>query len=181
MTSEIERIKHGGSHLPALVWTVQQTVGPILELGLGYNSTPYLHWASAVPRRQLVSYENNPAFYPWAQHYNSTFHQVLTVDDWKSAQIEHPWDVALVDHNPAEKRANEVLRLAAWAKYIIVHDTDWKLDKGLQWSPVWPQFKQRVELRYTPQTTIVSNLVDLKPLYNYFREFGAPVHYEAIK
>ena len=37
--------KFCGTHLPVLMDIVSKTDGPILEIGTGVFSTPYLHWA----------------------------------------------------------------------------------------------------------------------------------------
>jgi hypothetical protein len=53
----------GGSHLPLLMKLLDQTNGPVLELGMGLFSTPFLHWACYEKKRSLVSYENKKDFY----------------------------------------------------------------------------------------------------------------------
>jgi len=50
-----------GSHLPALEWAVEQTEGPIFEMGAGLWSTPFLVGTG----RPLVTYELNQE---WARH-----------------------------------------------------------------------------------------------------------------
>ena len=48
-----------GTFLPALIKVINLTKGPVLELGMGLFSNPYLHFACYEERRRLVSLESN--------------------------------------------------------------------------------------------------------------------------
>ena len=113
-----------GSHLPILVKVLSLTDGPVLEMGMGMASSITMHWMCATRKRELVSYENNPEFFKFAKNYTSDFHKVICLDDWDKAEIERPWDVALIDHGPAERRWVDIKRLSNYAKYIVIHDAD---------------------------------------------------------
>jgi len=159
-----------GSHLPLLMRVMEMTTGPVLELGAGIFSTPILHYICWRDKRQLVSMDNDPRFYEWAGRFRNTYHELMLVKDWAVADIEHAWDVALVDHSPGERRIVEIERLAQWAKYIIIHDTNGRWNKAYHYDRIWPMFHSIYTFtQVEPSTTVVSNFVDvtsiLKGLY----------------
>ncbi|HLG90830.1 MAG TPA: hypothetical protein VI336_01570 [Candidatus Saccharimonadales bacterium] len=156
-------IKKWGSHLPVLMRIISITDGDVLEMGMGLYSTPYLHWA-CFNKRKLVSYDNEPEYFNMNKEYKDALHEVHFVDDWDKADIEKPWDLALIDHGPPERRGEDIMRLANLVKYIIVHDTHWKQDKHYHYKEnVFPFFKYRYDYEEVrPTTTVLSNLVDLK-------------------
>lgn len=148
-----------GSHLPVLMAIVGMTDGPILELGIGLYSTPFLHFACLPTNRKLVSYDSDPGWIRYFKDCRSNFHQVNLIDDWNKLDISDLWDVVLVDHSPDARRHVEVARLANQAKYLILHDSDLENDALYKYSEVYPLFKYRFD--YTlckPHTTILSNL-----------------------
>jgi len=155
---------HWGSHLPVLMKVIALTDGPVLEMGTGLFSTPYLHWACYLSHRSLVSYENSLEYYDTNKCYqHDDFHDVRYVEDWDAADIERPWDVALIDHRPSERRIVDVARLAQWVKYLVLHDTGPKKDRHYHYSQVFPLFASRYDFNdvQRAKVTVVSNLVDL--------------------
>lgn len=155
-----------GSFIPMLIKCMGATSGNVVELGAGMFSTPLLHWLCVPYGRQLYTYENDPG---WLAVYNLRLfdddcHHVILVDDWDEADLEHPWDVALIDHKPAERRKIDLLRLANWAKYIVIHDTDARYEKDYHYNSTLDSFKHRVDCHFWPKTTVVSNFVNLSNL-----------------
>jgi hypothetical protein len=163
----------GGSHLPILMKIMEKTDGPVLELGMGLFSTPYLHWACIDKRRKLVSYENHKDF---AELFimddkrevgnDYSYHEVKVVEnnDWEHIDISGHWSVALVDHNPGPRRREEMKRLADSCDYVVVHDTDPKNDWYYKYSEYFPLFKYRYDTKVYPMTTVLSNFIDLSTL-----------------
>lgn len=152
---------NGGSHLPALIRAVALTDGPVLEMGMGYFSSPFLHWACATKKRPLVSYENNPKYFRFAAPFQSDWHEVVC-GDYAEADIERPWDVAFIDYAPPLHRKESVRRLAGFAKYIVVHDTEGRHDNRFRFSEIFPLFRWKYTYEYcTPKTSVLSNLIDL--------------------
>jgi len=149
-----------GSHLPVLIKAMSLTKGSVLEMGMGLYSTPFLHWV-CYKERILVSYDNNKKFFDLNKQYRNSLHEVHLIDDWSKANIEKPWDVALIDHSPSYRRLEDIKRLAPFVKYMVVHDTQ----RGLRfcdWRKVWPLFKYRYDYtQVSPYTSVVSNLVDV--------------------
>ncbi len=151
-----------GSHLPILIKLVQMTNGPILELGVGYCSSPFLHWACFPTRRRLVSYENDPRAYPYARSWIADFHEVHCITDWDSIDISEPWTIGFVDHHPNPRRQEEVKRLLH-ADYVVLHDSESSGEKDYHFNSIRHLFKYRY--KYTsafPYTSIWSNKHDVR-------------------
>ncbi len=150
-----------GSHLPALIKVITKTRGSVLELGMGMFSTPYLHFA-CYPNRTLISYTNQKDIYDLLLHFKSEYHEIHFVTNWDQIDISGHWSVALVDHEPAGRRKEEIKRLANSADYIVVHDTNPRLEKKYRYSEIYPFFKFRKDFnREKPYTAILSNFDDL--------------------
>ena len=153
--------KARGSYMPVLSRIVQVTTGPILELGMGFCSTPYLHWACYPTLRRLVSYENSPEYYPFGKAWEEdTFHDVHCITDWDAIDLSPPWSIAFVDHHPQQRRHIDVQRLLH-ADYVVCHDSEGRNDKAYQYTKVAPLFKYQWKyLGAFPQTTVFSNKFD---------------------
>jgi hypothetical protein len=150
-----------GSHLPVLIKVLSLTDGDVLELGTGLYSTPFLHWA-CFQKRKLVSYDNNPDFLHLIKNSTGELHGMHLAENWDSINIEKPWDVVLVDHLPRGRRIEEIKRLAHWAKYVVIHDSQGRRDCDFHYSTIYHLFKYRyIYDRVLPHTTILSNFVDL--------------------
>ncbi len=156
-----------GSHLPVLTKLVETTDGPILELGIGIYSTPYLHYACLPTKRSLSSYESEPNWIRYFRDCRSDFHSLNLVENWDDLEIDKFWDIALidVDNLPSPARKNMAAKLRNNAKYIVLHDSDPENDSHYHYSEIYPLFKHRFD--YTlikPNTTVVSNFVSLENL-----------------
>ena len=155
-------MKAWGSHLPVLIKLVSITEGPILELGGGLYSTPYLHWACFPSKRKLVSYDSDQKYFQQMSQYKDFFHDVFLVNDWNVVGIDFPWDIAFIDH-VTERRGIDAARLANLAKYVVIHDSDpIKENIPYGYDKIYPLFKYRFDYKeISPNTTILSNFVDL--------------------
>lgn len=155
-------MKVWGSHLPVLIKLVSITSGPILELGGGLYSTPFLHWACFPTKRKLVSYDNDPKYFQQIFQYKDDFHEVGLVTNWDDVNVNYPWDIVFVDHT-TERRGIDAKRVANLAKYVVLHDSDpVKHNEVYGYASVYPLFKYRFDYKETsPNTTILSNFIDL--------------------
>jgi hypothetical protein len=152
----------GGSHLPVLMKLMSITEGPVLELGTGLFSTPYLHWSCFPNKRKLISYENKLKYFELNKQYECDYHKVNFVEEWDKVDLNEHWSIVLVDHNPGPRRREEVKRLANLADYIVVHDTQGRANWYYHYSEVYPLFKYRYDFtKVFPLTTVLSNLKDL--------------------
>ena len=150
-----------GSHLPLLMKAVAETDGPILELGCGLYSTNPLHWACFVPKRKLVTYENNPKFFDFLKQYQTDFHEVRCIDDWDAIDFSGPWSVAFIDHEPGPRRGMELGRLAH-AEYVVAHDTEGRSDRKYHYRERHHLYKYQYEFKDAfPHASIFSNFHDV--------------------
>ena len=155
------------THLAPLMRALALTDGPVLELGMGLFSTPYLHYACQLAERWLVSYDSDATWAEIFKPYQSDWHTIRVTPDWSSARIvrgrDVPWSVALVDHSPSDRRVTEIRRLAGCARYIIAHDSNGRWDKHYHYSQIYPLFRYRTDWTGDGRHAVVlSNFVDLK-------------------
>jgi len=151
-----------GSHIPVLSKLVSMTEGPILELGCGFYSTTFLHWACFPTRRKLVSYENNPRWWPFARQFKADFHDVILVEDWDKINISTPWTIAFLDHAPNERRVQELRRLRH-VDYVVIHDTEPRSERKYHYLAARRFYKYKWQYRegLLPYTSIWSDKVDV--------------------
>lgn len=155
--------KEKSTHNPMLIKTILISEGPVLEIGAGFFSTPLMHWLCKLMKRKLVTYENNPDYYQFARKFVSRDHSIKLIKDWGEMDYKTHWGVILMDHNPDERRADDVISFKDNADYIVIHDTD-REDK-YHMEKAWPHFKYRYTWKdCRPWTTVVSNFKDLSEL-----------------
>jgi predicted O-methyltransferase YrrM len=138
------------------------TTGPILEMGCGMYSTPFLHWACFPDKRKLVTCENDPKYFDYLKQFEAGYHEINCVEDFDSINIDGPWAIAFIDHSPHERRSSDIKRLLQ-ADYIVAHDTENREDKKYRYSSILRLFKYRYKhVETTPYTSVFSNKYDLK-------------------
>lgn len=155
-----------GSHLPVLAHLLAITTGPVLELGCGMYSTPFLHWLCHPRRRRLVTVESAPDYYAYARRFETAHHEVWCVTDWDTVDLSGPWSVAFVDHSPSEKRWQSVLRLASVSDYVAAHDAENSQAHKYQYARAHGAYRWRWKYTDTtgPFTAVFSNQHDLRGL-----------------
>ena len=155
-----------GTHLELLIQAIEKSRGKIAELGMGYYSTPYLHYKAFIQKRELVSFENNPKFSSYFEKYKNDTHKIVLVENWNDIDLSGHWGVALIDHHPEERRVEEIKRLADSCDFIVIHDTNGRNERYFHFNTIFPLFKYRIDFtKEYPQTTLVSNFNDLKDFY----------------
>ncbi len=155
------RIQLGrGSHLPVLMKLVACTTGPILELGGGYCSTPFLHWACYPYGRHIVTYENNPRYYDFVNRFATPFHEVRCIQDWSTITLSAPWAIAFVDSGPEEARPPAIRQLVH-AEYVVVHDTESRNIRRHNYREVFQLYRFHWRYEASPPTSVLSNVHDL--------------------
>lgn len=143
------------THVPILAWVVQNTRGPILELGCGFYSTPLLHLLA--PDRKILSLETDKQYVDKLQKFASPEHRIEHVPTWENiAAFDQEWDVAFVDNAPGAARGPCIRNLKDRAKYIVVHDSDLPAYYGL--APVLPLFRYSVCCKWFPKWTTVLSM-----------------------
>jgi hypothetical protein len=133
---------------------------PVLELGCGHGSTPYLQQYCKDNDLYLVSYDYNKF---WANKFGAE-----TVNEWSDLP-ESFWTreyaVALVDESPGEHRKVSI-QLLINTKIIVVHDTEpigWNAS-DYQVRPLFKNFKYHVDYQMTKPdawASALSNEIDV--------------------
>jgi len=154
-----------GSHLIILMKIFNMTNGPVLELGGGAFSTPFLHWACFDKKRKLVTYDNEVKYFDTIKAYESDYHKVYFVEDWNKVDLSRHWSMALVDNHPNLERKENIKRLTHNCDYIIVHDTEGRWKHKFKYHEIYSLFKYRYDYnKVLPHTSVLSNLKDLSNL-----------------
>lgn len=165
MAELVDKQVRQATHIPILVRTFEVSTGDVLELGTGYFSTQILRWLCEMHRRTLYSFENSSYWYDKLLRKPVPFHKVIKVTDYDKIEIERPWGMALIDHAPDERRWKDIKKLANWAEYIVIHDSNLSWIKEYGYEKIWDLFKYRYDYtKLNPNTTVVSNFHKLDKL-----------------
>ena len=121
MTEEMAVATRYQSHLPALLACVAESQGPVLEIGVGYFSTPHLHALCDVLNRLCYSVETDKEWYDgFSVKYQGRNHAF--VRELGSLPI-WSWGVTFIDHSPGgENRASALRQFIDRSQFVIVHD-----------------------------------------------------------
>lgn len=173
MTKEqfLKDINPWGSHR-ALLWTALESTKdspfPVVELGCGDNSTPFLRQYCSDAKRNFVSYESN---HEWAQKMGSTW-----LTDWHPFLwfYKKQYSVVLIDEAPGEHRKEAIQLFASYRVHfavhfeiLIVHDSEppgWNAS-DYQVRPLFSKFKYVKDdvpkEKGSPWTSALSNTIDV--------------------
>jgi len=144
------------SHISVLAEWIPKSNGPVLELGIGIGSSPILH--ELCRKRQLVSYENNAGYMHYFRRLKSDWHTIDYVEKWEDAPIDRCWGLAFIDVDPRGDRRKLMMRLKPWADYIIVHDTELKVDKYYHVRKLFDRWRyHKTYDEIVPSTTVLSD------------------------
>jgi hypothetical protein len=151
----LENVKNWDNHRPLLWLSLEATKTsekPVLEMGCGEGSTPYLKEYCEKNNRTLISYDFNKE---WADKYNA-----IHVEDWDAIQ-HYYYSVILIDHSPGERRYIDIENLKDKAKIIVIHDSEPEAT-GYMLDKVWHLFKYRCDVKTDGAwATAVSNSFDV--------------------
>lgn len=170
------------SHQRLLVGCALRTEGPVLELGVGFYSTPLLHEITAHQKRDLVTLDNNEHWLEefkatkWAESYGlrSKHHRMQYVEWWDQAKLtpaeykitKDRWGLVFVDHGPPIERYYVINRLLNenfkdWEPGVFLfHDTEDPHPYG--YDRLLPRFKYRwTDTCHKAHTTVASNFYDI--------------------
>jgi hypothetical protein len=110
--------------------------------------------------RRVFSYESVEEWYKRSLKFAKKFHKVSFVKEWDDVDLEKIWGVAFIDHT-AERRAADLQRLANYAQFIVVHDTQPENSDQYGAEEVLKSFKYRFDYKKDkPWTSVVSNFTD---------------------
>lgn len=155
------------THIVPLIKCFDLSEGDVLELGTGFYSTTLLDWMCEMYGRKLFSYDTDET---WAkmnrEKYEKPTHHIEHVKDLDNLDItDRHWGLVLIDHSPSARRRTDILRLKDHADYIVIHDSQPKLDWKFKYSQIYPEFKYIYHYdKISPFTTVVSNFKNLDNL-----------------
>jgi hypothetical protein len=142
------------SHYPVLARALAITSGPILELGMGWGSTPLI--SAMCQDREVWSVDTSQE---WADRFKGLQrpnHQILWGDGpvWPIKQ----WSVVFIDSSPGEQRKDIAMALKEHAEFLVLHDHEAGSGAAYYYEQIMPAFKYSETYRLmTPHTLILSN------------------------
>jgi hypothetical protein len=153
------------SHLPLFLACIAATEGPVLEIGVGFHSTPIIHSLLGALGREFVSAESNPYWidvfkpdYTCALD-DAGFSHTFLLDDYPTLKTltERHWGVVLVDDSPGPPRCDNVSMFLPVSDYVLVHDAQGE-DIMVPMRPVIKDVPyQFMHKRYYPWALALSN------------------------
>ena len=114
---------------------------PVLELGCGDGSTPYLQQYCKDNNLELFSYDSN---YDWARKFGAVY-----MKDWNLLAWRKRYSVALVDEAPGEHRRVSLVNLAQTTEIVVIHDSEpegWNAS-DYQVRPFFSLYKNMIDLQ----------------------------------
>lgn len=142
---------------PALE-VIKYTGLPVIELGSGDGSTPFLRQYCEEHKIEFFSYDSNEE---WAKKTGSTY-----VANWDIIPWRKQFGVALIDEAPGEHRKDSLRKIQA--DIIVIHDSEPKGWNGSdyqvrQFFPLWTYMKDlQSEVPQGAWATILSNIYDVR-------------------
>lgn len=134
---------------------------PVLELGCGHGSTPFLQTYCQANGLELFSYDFNSE---WAAKFNA-----IHVTNWETQVAwRKEYSVVLIDESPGEHRKVSLSKLFH-AKIIVIHDSEplgWNAS-NYQVRPLFDRFKYMKDLtakKPEAWSTSLSNFIDVSKL-----------------
>lgn len=154
------------THQRCLVGAALRTIGPILELGVGWYSTPILHEIAEVQQRKLYTVDNNEY---WIAQFKvleekSRWHFVWPIGWWgELREIAHEamhFGLVFVDQGQPCEREYAIRMLLNQADVFVMHDTEEEFAYG--YGRTLPLFKYLYTDRCQKAwTTVASNTIDV--------------------
>lgn len=180
-----------GTHRKFLLKALELTSGPVLELGMGYESTPYLHKYCEAKGRFLYSVDHH---FEWVQKFlylQSSNHLIecicskedqekqkhysdncifvedkLYISAYDNLRVQEILDLrdrwsVVLIDHIGERRKEEVKRLMHKTDIFVLHDTESDLSVH-NWGELWPLFKNRIDdISAYPNSTALSLTIDV--------------------
>ena len=157
------------THFPLLIKVIQNSTGPVAELGTGLFSTPLLHWLCFDNKRPVFSYESYIHYFNFAKQFSTDSHKVIFVKDWDTHPFEEKYGVVFIDHSIPKRvhtRGDDALKFKDKADLIVLHDAGSESNPKYGYDAIYPHFKYRYDWTgEVPHTTVLSNTIDVKKLF----------------
>lgn len=148
------------THLPYLALAVLKFGGPLLEIGCGPFSTPFLHgYPKNLPSFQVVSIERELDWAQGLQGRGFPVHHEPSIANAVERFKTMPWKIVFVDCHK-EDRLPSIEAFLNHGCVIVVHDTE--ADYFVPFLPTVKYVKTFKEL--CPWTSWMSNVTDVNSL-----------------
>lgn len=160
-----------GSHINVLVRILDYIDKPVLELGMGYNSTPIIHWMAKQKGLGVISLESDIKWLSRFEEFEDEGHKISYYDfeheGFSNAQ-EMYFGLVFVDHRPARKRRSSAKAFALNADFVVLHDSELADNPAYKYRPVYDDFKYGYEYKSvgTPYTMVLSNYIDPREVFD---------------
>ena len=146
------------SHKNLLWLALKNTSEYVVEMGMGFGSTPIIDLECKMSNRVFYSYETNR---DWYLKMIMISGKTYLIDDYLKQEIGNP-EVLFVDCAPAEVRKDLIEK---WkdVPIIVVHDTEEGAEYVYGLSKILSTFRYRLDYapEGKPHTTVVSNTVNV--------------------
>lgn len=148
--------------MPALGYALGASTGPVLEVGIGNFSAPFLHEFCKASRRSICSLEENgqwhSAFRYVDQHGGRVIkarNYLLDIKELTEVTDGLRFGVSFVDSSPGGKcRADLFKFLIECSEYVVVHDYHRENEEAIK--PLLEGVNFRVFNDYNPPTLLAS-------------------------
>jgi hypothetical protein len=169
------------SHQRVLLGSILRTSGPILELGVGWYSTPLLHEIATTLRRPVLTVDNNKDWFTQFEGLENAYHQFKLVGWWgelwpwlprylnevdpllgkvREGVSNNDFAVALIDQNQPCEREYSIRQLLGKVQVFVMHDTEEGPAYG--YNRMLPAFAhQWTDKCQRAWTTVASNVYDV--------------------
>lgn len=163
------------SWMPALGYALGASTGPVLEIGIGHFSTPFLHEYCKGAGRDLWSMESDRNWYAEFERFDwlkSNSHHYVhhisyeesnaarSIRDYSDLNPIRSWGVVFIDNSPGgEARARPFKQFLPAADFVVVHDYHRENQAAIQ--PLLVNCNFRVFCDYDPPTLLASSKKDV--------------------
>ena len=151
------------THQKVLKRAIDLSTGPILEMGAGDGSTPFIHILA--PGRKIVTLETEADWLNRFMYMQDSFHVLIGGADYEEfdSLVRQYYDIAFIDHAPGERRNVDIAKVTD-CRFVIIHDTH---DPAYEYEKTLPLYKYRYDYKeLTPHTSVLSNIDDLSGFYD---------------
>jgi len=150
-----------GSHQRCLVAAAMRTEGLIVELGVGWYSTPILHEIATVHKRKFVTFDNNAHWLKQFLRLENEWHSLKLLGWWGDMSLEEHYGLVFVDQGQPIEREYSIRRMMDRTDVFVMHDTEEGFAYGYE--RTLPMFKYvYTDKSQIAWTSIASNTVDVR-------------------
>ncbi len=134
-----------------------RSTGPVLEIGIGHFSTPFLHEYCLGAGRRLLSFEDNDEWMGEFKDFDSATHELVVGSYDESTKKFDKIDVGLtfIDNSPGgAARAKPFKRFLPISDFVVVHDYHRENEEAIK--PLLEGVNYRIFSDYNPPTLLAS-------------------------